>query len=369
MNKRVKRIQVELTSEQGDTWTWRKAGAKQPKGEIGIALLPKGSRLGDQIYINIITEIDGIIVESASPLLKEEEKADEYKTLEFIGGKNFEKVTLVSKKKNSNKKKKRPQAKKPKERPKMPDSKVELKKPAAKLSPKQIHRAEWIKSLPEEQRPVAEKLSKGGLPAIRSSIEKDDNIKSGQELIALAEKLQPGFRLSEWKDRADAALEGIEKIRLQDLRAVLAAAEGLTQKKEIRETLETLRTKLNERVEAEHAQWLADINTLLEEGRIIRALNSSGYPPKAGMPLPAEVSQKLVESANAALTADVPSKRWISFLEAISKSPIAGQIVPSGVPEVLSPELVDMAGKFKKRIPQIADLLLQKKNADKTTAL
>ena len=41
------RIEVELTSQTGDsTWTWRAAGAKQPRGTVDGSLVPEGSAVG-----------------------------------------------------------------------------------------------------------------------------------------------------------------------------------------------------------------------------------------------------------------------------------------------------------------------------------
>ena len=43
----ARRIEVELTSQKDDgTWTWRAAGAKQPRGVVGGDLLPSETVLG-----------------------------------------------------------------------------------------------------------------------------------------------------------------------------------------------------------------------------------------------------------------------------------------------------------------------------------
>ena len=43
-----RRIEVELTSQRDDgTWTWRAAGAKQPKGSLDGTLLYDGASVGD----------------------------------------------------------------------------------------------------------------------------------------------------------------------------------------------------------------------------------------------------------------------------------------------------------------------------------
>ena len=64
-----RRIEVELTSQQDDgTWTWRAAGAKQPKGTLDAALLAKDATVGDVVRAEADFEIDGIFVTAVTPL-------------------------------------------------------------------------------------------------------------------------------------------------------------------------------------------------------------------------------------------------------------------------------------------------------------
>ena len=43
-----RRIDLELTSVRPDgTWTWRAAGAREPKGVLAGNLLPEGAKVGD----------------------------------------------------------------------------------------------------------------------------------------------------------------------------------------------------------------------------------------------------------------------------------------------------------------------------------
>ena len=87
--KHTKKIQVELTNKLESTWTWRKVGAKQPKGELTQDLLASTAELGDEIWIEISTNIDGIIVEAVvpDPETKPTKNNDEH--LERIGVKDF----------------------------------------------------------------------------------------------------------------------------------------------------------------------------------------------------------------------------------------------------------------------------------------
>ncbi|MEJ7800818.1 MAG: hypothetical protein WKF60_09870, partial [Ilumatobacter sp.] len=58
-----RRIDIELTSALADnSWTWRAAGAKQPKGVLDGAILSGGSSVGDVIKVEVEQEIDGITV-------------------------------------------------------------------------------------------------------------------------------------------------------------------------------------------------------------------------------------------------------------------------------------------------------------------
>ena len=58
-----RRIEVELTSSRDDgTWTWRAAGARQPKGELDGRLLPAGAKVGDVLRAEADFDIEGITV-------------------------------------------------------------------------------------------------------------------------------------------------------------------------------------------------------------------------------------------------------------------------------------------------------------------
>ncbi|MGC9963232.1 MAG: hypothetical protein ABSE47_15195, partial [Acidimicrobiales bacterium] len=62
------RMDVELTSVRDEeTFTWRAAGARQPKGAVPVSLLPKGAKVGDVVRIEAEVEIDGITVVSVLP--------------------------------------------------------------------------------------------------------------------------------------------------------------------------------------------------------------------------------------------------------------------------------------------------------------
>src|SRR5205814_2831254 len=61
------RLEIELTSSRDDgTWTWRAAGARQPKGVLDGKVLPEGAKVGDVLRAEAEQNIDGINVTSVS---------------------------------------------------------------------------------------------------------------------------------------------------------------------------------------------------------------------------------------------------------------------------------------------------------------
>lgn len=62
------RIDIELTSSRPDgTWTWRAAGARQPKGVLEGAVLYQGAKVGDVLKAEADFDLDGINVTSVIP--------------------------------------------------------------------------------------------------------------------------------------------------------------------------------------------------------------------------------------------------------------------------------------------------------------
>ncbi len=62
------RIEVELTSQTADSsWTWRAAGAKQPRGTVDAALVPDGSGVGSVLRAEVETTLDGTTVTALLP--------------------------------------------------------------------------------------------------------------------------------------------------------------------------------------------------------------------------------------------------------------------------------------------------------------
>jgi len=64
----TRRLEIELTSARHDgTWTWRAAGAREPRGVIEGKLLEDGARVGAVLRVEAEVELEGITVVSVLP--------------------------------------------------------------------------------------------------------------------------------------------------------------------------------------------------------------------------------------------------------------------------------------------------------------
>ncbi len=240
-----------------------------------------------------------------------------------------------------------------------------VERPKAKrLRPGKAHRNALLESLPEEQRPIADQVVLGGLPAVRQAIEKQnaERTAAGESaipagpLLALAEKLVPKVRTAEWHDRAEAAQRDLEVLDLRDLRSVVSTADAAAKDDETRALAQALREGLATRAEAEQRAWLEELTATVEVGRIVRALRLSSRPPKAGSPLPADLAAKLVEGAGAALTEDAPAERWVAVLEALAFAPVRDKVIPTSLPKELHGDVRSTIARLAIRIPKIAHI-------------
>jgi hypothetical protein len=219
-----------------------------------------------------------------------------------------------------------------------------------------------LDTLEAHERPIADEVLKGGIPAVRQAVEKQNEQARAEgrpevdptQLEALAERLLPRLRAAEWRDRADAALADIDELDLRDLRTVVVAADSAAKDDEAKALAAQLREGLERRVEADHAAWLAEMVGLLDDGRVVRALRVSSRPPKAGAPLPPDLATRMIESASAALTADTFADRWETVLDALSLSPVHARVAPASIPAEPSDELKATVAGFGERVPLVA---------------
>src|SRR3954453_9446578 len=78
-----RRIEVELTSDRGDgSWTWRAAGARQPKGSLDASLLPAGAPGGQVLRADADFDIDGVTIVAVLPAV--EKHRNEAERIELI---------------------------------------------------------------------------------------------------------------------------------------------------------------------------------------------------------------------------------------------------------------------------------------------
>ena len=77
-----RRIDVELTSERPDgTWTWRAAGAREPKGEVDASIVPNGAKTGDVLRADAEFHIDGIEILAIIPSKNERREPERIEVL------------------------------------------------------------------------------------------------------------------------------------------------------------------------------------------------------------------------------------------------------------------------------------------------
>lgn len=400
-----RRIEIELTSSREDgTWTWRAAGAKEPRGTIAGSLLTAGAKVGDVLRVDAEFFVDGIDITGVLPSKGARQEPERLELLVAAKDDPLVTTTLASRgrddrgprrdsggregerregprregerrggERRGGERGARPERTdrpEPKDRPprrtrpEPPPVPVVERPKAKRLRPGKAHRNALLESLPEEHRPIAEQVVLGGLPAVRQAIEKQnaERAAAGEAAIAagplvdLAEKLVPKVRTAEWRDRAEAAQRDLEVLDLRDLRSVVSTADADAKDDDTRALAQVLREGLATRADAEHASWLAELTATVEVGRIVRALRLSSRPPKAGAPLPADLATKLTEGAGAALTADGPAERWVAVLDALAFAPVRDKVVPASLPKDLHADVRATIARLANRIPKIAHI-------------
>jgi hypothetical protein len=400
-----RRLDIELTSVRGDgTWTWRAAGAKEPRGAIDAKLLEVGAKVGDVVRVEASFDMDGITIVS---VLAPRERSDPKGRIEIVGapndGSGSVTTELVSRRRGvgrdwaerdparTHRDEKRPRPGRPPRPEAAPDSprrerpaRVRPKRASAegtepsrrrvperaervaerprrarppRFAPGTKHRDDLLSSLPAEQTAVAEQLALGGMPAIRRAVAeaRGSGGHGGEAMIALAEQLLPDVRRAMWLDRAEAAVAQIETISLRDLRTTVV---GATPRDEAgRAMLTTLREALSARVNKIRTNWEQEIGHALQAGRILQALRLSSRAPDTGARLPAPLAKPLADAASAALDAATPPDRWLALLEAAAGSPVRLSVKPAGMPTDESGALRQRAAAWAGRIPALAPML------------
>ncbi|GAC1588256.1 MAG: hypothetical protein NVS3B21_03840 [Acidimicrobiales bacterium] len=455
-----RRIEIELTSARPDgSWTWRVAGAKQPKGLLEGSLLPDGAKVGDVLRADADVELEGTVI---TTILGAPPKRQEPERLQILGdGKPFEAVTTNLAPKGSRPKRDwaevrprndrgpgpggrpspggrpggpgarpggpagtggfggrsdRPAAGAPgSDRPPRPDRNARPDQPAGdrpsrpdgdrsstdrtdrrrpptpgertgagrrpatpdgrnrdqggprpkRLNPSSVHRDAVLESLAPEERPVAEQLLQGGIPAVRRAVQ-ERNVQARDDgrpevkadaLMTLAEELLPRLKAAEWRDRADAAIKDIDELNIRDLRSIVAGADAGARDDDGRILAKTLREALEGRETAERDTWLKEVTTCLDEGKVTRALRVAGRPPDPRTRFPAEMTTRLIEAASSAMSPDTSPDRWAALLAAVLESPVRRAVKPAGLPATPGDALLTAARQASGRIPALAAML------------
>lgn len=392
-----RRIDIELTSSQSDgTWTWRAAGAREPKGTVAGSVLPSGIAVGATLRVEVEQGLDGIEVVS---VVGGRERHDDAGRLEIIGsGATFEPVIETRAKRQRGEGRRddrRPRregsgqrdrrrdrregdasgtGENRRERPRRDDRRgprftpppeVPQRPKPKRLRPGRANRNEVLAAIDEDRRPIAE-VALQGMAAVRKRV-KEENAKIAESggtpmpeasVLKMAEEMLPRLRVAEWRDRADAALRQLDNLDLRDLRSVVAAADDpiVTRDSSTRELADRLRVALRERQEQELQLWFGDVDAALAVGRVVRALRLSSQPPKAGVVFPPAIATRLVDSTNATLTPLESAERWCAILEAAAFSPIRSLIKPMGRPDAVADELLATVKRLAPAVPQIAEL-------------
>jgi hypothetical protein len=400
-----RRIDVELTSARDDgTWTWRAAGAREPKGTLESSLLYEGAKVGDVVRAEADFDIDGITILTILPPKKKEESGPA--RIEILGPqREFKPVTSTWTPKSERprpERRDRPdrpdrpprggdrpprteQQRGPRpergsrperadrppraERPPRPERQARPEPPARprpkRLNPQNKHGQAELEALSPEQRPIAEQLLRGGIPAVRKAIEEQNaQLKeqgqpeiNGGPLLSLAEQLLPRMKGAEWRDRAEAALADVDEIGLRDLRSVVTSSDAAARDDESRKLATQLREALDRRLKEQQESWVAEITSALEEGRLVRALRVSSRPPEPSMRVSAELAGRLASSASESLSPDTAPDRWAALLEAVAISPVRRTVKPAGLPAEPGESLLQACKQQVGRVPALAPLI------------
>ncbi|MXV91828.1 MAG: hypothetical protein F4121_06105 [Acidimicrobiia bacterium] len=372
------RLEVMLTSRRPDgTWTWRAAGARQPKGVLEDGLLPADAAVGDVLRVEADVSVDGIAVRQVLPT--KTERPPSSPRLEHLGSKRFtEGVTMAPNlaRKASDRtesprdgRRRKGGGGRPREggRPGRDSSghRGGRDRPprAPRLRPDNNHRDAWLETLSSDERAIAERLANEGIRAVRQALQSEGEPGEGQEAgragdagdprLAVVEKLFSAYRVVDWRDRAEAARKVTDEVDLRDLRSVVAGIPAKCPDDEARSLADELRGKLAARVDREHSAWIADLGSLLRKGRMVTALRVSQRPPKAGTPLPESLAGSLQEGVKSQLNTGAEDDLWVRMLEAAAQSPIRLVLVAQEVPPEPSERLLRTVRRFGERLPAL----------------
>ena len=393
-----RRIEIEITSLNGDVATWRAAGAKLPKGTLSAALVEGGAVVGNVYRADVENYMDGIEViailppKTASPLDPRKER------LEIIVKENTGPdvvVTYAPKGRGGRHDGERREGdrKDSKRSPSRPGSKdrggaptgeksergPRTERPARSDRPARpsgartggpvvapittIYRNALLATLSPEQLPVAEQLLRGGMPAVRSAVAEQNKNATAQgrptidaeTIDRIAEELLGKTNLALWKDKAAGAIGAGRELRLRDLRAVVTSAKTVSLDDEGRLQLKELQTALTSKVDHLRTVWNEKLETALNSKNVAETLRLVARPPDMSTRVTAEMAAKVVTMTSEALTAELDPAAWNEIVTLAVDTSIRRNIKPVGIPanEVSKALAIKNAGA----IPELAKLL------------
>ena len=393
-----RRIEIEITSLNGDVATWRAAGAKLPKGTLSAALVQGGAVVGNVYRADVENYMDGIEViailppKTASPLDPRKER------LEIIVKENTGPdvvVTYAPKGRGGRRDGERREGdrKDSKRSPSRPGSKdrggaptgeksergPRTERPARSDRPARpsgartggpvvapittIYRNALLATLSPEQLPVAEQLLRGGMPAVRSAVAEQNKNATAQgrptidaeTIDRIAEELLGKTNLALWKDKAAGAIGAGRELRLRDLRAVVTSAKTVSLDDEGRLQLKELQTALTSKVDHLRTVWNEKLETALNSKNVAETLRLVARPPDLSTRVTAEMAAKVVTMTSEALTAELDPAAWNEIVTLAVDTSIRRNIKPVGIPanEVSKALAIKNAGA----IPELAKLL------------
>jgi len=411
-----RRIEIEITSVNGDLATWRAAGAKLPKGVLAVSLVPGGPEVGHVYRADIEQYMEGIEVlsvtapKTASPIDPRNERLEMIQ--EVKKGPDVV-VTYAGKGRGPRRdgderdgarrpsSTKRPSARRdkdsaPSERPsrgprsdrparestgdKDSPTRERPRRPARPGAPAHGARTErphgpqqppvtttfrnaMLATLSPEQLPVAEQLLRGGMPAVRAAVELQNKNASAQgrptvdpaTIDRIAEDLLNRTNLALWKDRAAGAIGAGRELRLRDLRAVVTSAKTVSLDDEARVQLKELQVSLTARVDHLRTQWNEKLESAITSKNAKEALALVARPPDLSTRLSSDSASRVVTLVSETLNADQTPAMWNEIVELAADTSIRRNIKPLGIPSDDSSRAVAVHNAGA--IPELAKLL------------
>jgi len=406
-----RRIEIEITSLNGDVATWRAAGAKLPKGTLDAALIPGGPVVGtvyradiDQ-FMERMEVIAVLPAKTASPLDPRKERIEL-----IVADKKTPDVTVTYAPKGRGPRREgdrdrdrdgarggargagrgpkreggpseRPKREGgPSERPKREGADGERgpkregragarpsrgERPSGPVAPPMatIYRNAFLATLSPEQLPVAEQLLRGGMPSVRAAVAEQNKNATAQgrptidpaTIERIAEDLLSKTNTAAWKDRAAGALSAGKELRLRDLRAVVTSAKTVTLDDEGRAQLKELQTSLTAKLEVLRTQWVEKLDAAVAANNIAEALRLIARPPDMSTRVSSETAAKVTGLVSEALRADQDVAVWNELVTLAVETSIRRNIKPVGIPADESAKA--LAIKNAGAIPELAKLL------------